>query len=143
MNFSFGSRSNKRLDTCHPDLERVARRAILITHIDFTIVCGLRGKIAQDTAFHDGFSKKAWPNSKHNGEAPSFAVSHALDFAPWINGTINWNDEGSFYVVGSVFMVAAKMEEVEVRGGWDWDRDGLTEDQSFMDIGHLELVLRS
>ena len=139
-NYIFGSRSSRRLDTCHPDLERVARRAIAITPIDFTIVCGLRSKQAQDDARRNGFSKKKWPHSKHNGSTPEYNESRALDFAPWIHGTINWNDEGSFYVVAGVLLAAAVMEEVEVRGGWDWDRDGLTEDQSFMDIGHLELI---
>jgi hypothetical protein len=113
-----------------------------MTPFDFTIVCGLRNKVDQDAAFHGGFSKKGWPHSKHNGTAPLYDESTALDFAPWIHGTINWNDEGSFYVLAGVFLAAAVMEEVEVRGGWDWDRDGLTEDQSFMDIGHLELVLK-
>lgn len=141
MNFVYGKRSMDRLKTCHPDLERVAQTAIRISPIDITIVCGLRDKAAQNEAFANGFSKKQWPNSKHNGVGPNYEESIALDFAPWIHGTINWNDEGSFYVVGGIFLAAAKIEGVTIRGGWDWDRDGLTEDQSFMDIGHLEMVL--
>lgn len=139
--YVFGTRSSQRLATCHPDLERVARKAISITPVDFTIVCGLRARNEQNEAYKNGFSKKRWPNSKHNGHSPDYDESTALDFAPWIHSTINWNDEGSFYVVAGVLLAAAVMEEVHVRGGWDWDRDGLTEDQSFMDIGHIELVL--
>ena len=141
MSFVYGARSTAHLATCHPDLRRVAKTALVVSPIDITIVCGLRPRQAQDEAFAMGLSKKRWPDSRHNGVMPDYDESTALDFAPWINGTINWNDEGSFYVVGGVLLAAAKIEEVNVRGGWDWDRDGLTEDQSFMDIGHLELVL--
>ena len=138
--FVYGNRSAGRLATCHPDLERVARKALSISPIDITIVCGLRSRAAQKDAFDGGFSTKQWPHSKHNGVGPDYKQSMALDFAPWINGTIDWNDEGSFYVMAGHFLSAAILEGVEIRGGWDWDRDGLTEDQSFMDIGHLELV---
>ena len=138
--FTYGARSTAHLNTCHPDLRRVAKTALVVSPIDITIVCGLRQQRAQDEAFAMGLSRKRWPDSRHNGVAPDYDESTALDFAPWINGTIHWNDTGSFYVVAGIFLAAAGWEGVKVRYGGDWDRDGLTRDQSFMDLGHLELA---
>lgn len=143
--YAWGSRSRSRRDTCHPDLARVLDRAIMISPRDMTIVCGARGRDAQEEAHATGASTKHWPDSKHNvadqdgNEIPN-GKSRAADLAPWIHGTIPWSDEGSFYMMASVILVAAKLEGVRIRFGGDWDGDGLTEDQSFHDIGHVELT---
>lgn len=136
--YRFGSRSQGRLDTCHPDIRGILKTAIERAPFDFTVVCGARDKAAQDEAFATGMSKKRWPESKHN--VVSDGLSLAVDVAPWIKGTIPWNDEGSFYVLAGCILSAAKCRGVKMRYGGDWDRDGLTEDQSFMDLGHFELV---
>ncbi len=138
--YHFGTKSNRLLADCHPGLKRVMHRAISMTPFDFTIVCVLRTAEAQNEAFANGFSKKTWPNSMHNGVAPHFGESLAVDFAPWINSTIPWKDTGSFYQLVGVIKAAAVVEEVEIRCGADWDNDGLTRDQTFMDLGHVELA---
>lgn len=137
--FRYGRNSEARLFTCHPDLIRVARRFIKITTVDATIVCGARDESFQDRWFESGTSTKRWPDSKHNaGPGATREKSDAIDFAPWIKGAIPWNDEGAFYAMAGVWLAAGKIEGVELRSGKDWDRDGLTEDQSFMDLGHVE-----
>jgi peptidoglycan L-alanyl-D-glutamate endopeptidase CwlK len=142
MVFTFGPRSREKLLTCSLNLQRVAERAIAITPWDFCVVCGHRGEEEQEEAFRQGTSKKHWPDSRHNS-----TPSGALDFAPWVKsaehprGFIPWNDTGLFYKLAAVFQVAAKLEGVEVRSGSDWDRDGLTADQGFHDIGHIEEAL--
>lgn len=133
MTYIFGARSTERLATCSKALQRVARRALEISPWDFCIVWGHRGEERQDEAFFSGASKRRWPDSEHN-KLPS----EALDFAPWVNGDIPWEDTGLFYKVAAVFQVAAKMEGIVVRSGSDWDRDGLTRDQNFHDLGHVE-----
>lgn len=139
--FKYGFNSKARLYTCHPELIRMAFRAITISPVDITIVCGARDKFHQNLWLENRTSKKRWPNSKHNaGEGALREKSDALDFAPWIKGRIPWGDEGAFYGMALVFGAAAKIEGIEIRPGSDWDRDGLTEDQTFMDLGHIERI---
>ena len=67
-------------------------------------------------------------------------MSDALDFAPYINGRIYWEDSHIFAVVAGVFMAAAKQQGFKIRWGGDWDSDGTTTDQTFMDWGHIEIT---
>ena len=123
----------------HSDLQRVLDRAMTFQVIDFTVVWGHRNEVQQEACFDSRASKKHYPDSNHNTEDDKGEpCSDAMDLAPWINGGIPWKDEGSFYVLAGVIMVAAELENVELRYGGDWDRDGLTEDQTFMDLGHFE-----
>ena len=72
--------------------------------------------------------------------------SLALDFAPYAGG-IDWGDVRQFCVVAGAFMLAAAQlrEEGEIssrlRWGGDFDMDGTTTDQLFLDLGHIELIL--
>jgi hypothetical protein len=136
--FKFGQRSLSHLITCHDLLQVVLYRAIIITPHDFTILCGRRGKEAQNEAFANGFSTKQWPDSEHNVEPPN--LSNAADIAPWVKGVgIPWKDDGAFYGLVWVIKTAAKIEGVEIRALADRDRDGLTKDQTPWDLGHIEL----
>ncbi len=132
---SFGRRSKERLATLHPDLQVILKDAIRF--IDFTIVCGHRDEEAQEEAFAIGASTKRWPESKHN-TTPSIAV----DVAPWFptRPHIDWKDDNAFArLFGHIERVAIE-HGIEIRWGNDWDRDGGSRDQSFMDGGHIELV---
>ena len=139
IKYDFGSRSIKNLTTCSPDLQRILWRAIKITPNDFTVLCGLRDEEAQNEAYATGRSTKQWPHSVHNTEP-----SEAVDVAPWRispvtgRGYIPWKDQGCFYELAGVMKVAAILEGEEFRYGGDWDRDGLTQDQNFFDLGHFE-----
>jgi hypothetical protein len=128
----FGQRSLNRLQHVDKRLREVLDEAIL--HIDFTIVCGHRNKLAQDEAYATGASKKQWPNSKHN-----YLPSKAVDFAPWNDG-IDWEDHLAFARVYGHIEAVAAARGYQLRWGGDWDKDGSSTDQSFMDIGHLELI---
>lgn len=138
--YSFGNASRQKLHTCCPELVQVAERVMSYQIMDFTIVWGHRGKAAQDKAFAEGASKKQWPDSLHN-----VYPSDALDFAPWITlpngrGGIDWSDNYSFVMLAGLFLAAGAELEIELRYGGDWDRDGSTKDQTFMDLGHIEVV---
>ena len=140
VDFAFGQRSRDRLKTCHPAIQAVATRAIELTPVDFTIVHGWRGQEIQDALFESGASKKRFPLSKHNHMEDELPWSLAVDFAPIIKGDIPWKDTHVFALVAGCFFAAAKERGVTLRWGGDWDMDGLTTDQTFMDWGHLELV---
>ena len=129
---SFGERSRMHLATVDPRLATVLNS--VIEHYDFTIVCGARSKEAQDEAFATGASKVQWPNSKHNRD-----VSSAVDIAPWTNG-IDWKDSLAFAFLAGLVSKSAHSHGVRLRWGGDWVSDGSTRDQSFMDIGHMEIV---
>lgn len=145
--YHYGTNSKAKLQTCHPNLQAIANRALEISPVDITIVHGLRGKDLQNELAKNGFSTKIYPNSRHNltkdpdymGTDGMFFFSDALDFAPYVAG-IHWKDTHMFAVVAGVFMAAAKELGYKLRWGGDWDMDGQTTDQKFMDWGHIELV---
>lgn len=80
--YSWGPTSTAHLETCHPLLITLFRRVIKRTDLphDMSIICGHRGKAAQDAAFASGNSRVRWPRGKHN-KLPSQAV----DVVPFIN----------------------------------------------------------
>ncbi len=131
----FGARSIERLNTCHPDLQRVLRAAIA-DGPDFTVLCGHRGKAEQDEACAKGLSKTPFPTSRHNS-LPSLAV----DIAPY---PIDWNDYARFRALADHVMATAARLGVRLRWGGDWDGDGKTRhdgdaDEKFVDLPHFEL----
>lgn len=127
----FGRTSRARLETCHPDLQRVFNEVIKTW--DCSILCGHRSEADQNAAYSKGASKLKFPKSKHN-QYPSIAV----DVAPY---PIDWNDLGRFYMfAGYVHRVAEEMG-VSLRYGGDWDGDSRTTDQKFNDLPHFELKL--
>lgn len=57
MGYKFGGNSIKKLKTCHVALQLLMGEAIKTSPIDFTIVCGHRGKEEENKAFRTGNSK--------------------------------------------------------------------------------------
>lgn len=142
--FAYGGRSVSRLETCHPALQEIADEALARSPYDITIIHGLRGKEAQNTLYASNASTKMWPNSRHNKSNDDViidphAYSDALDFAPWVNNTIYWNDTHIFAVIAGCFFAAASAVGYKIRWGGDWDMDGQSTDQRLMDWGHIEL----
>ena len=143
MAFSYGEPSRRKLLTCHPDLRAVAGKALSYGVVDITIVWGWRDEDQQNSMVDQipPVSTKRWPDSKHNATEDGKPMSDALDFAPWINGRIPWNDEKAFVLVGGLFMAAGAELGIPLRYGGDWDRDGLIEEHSLGDFGHVERAL--
>jgi peptidoglycan L-alanyl-D-glutamate endopeptidase CwlK len=151
--FKFGTASKKKLSQVHPDLVAVAERALMLSPYDFTIVHGWRGEEVQNALFDSRASHKRWPDSKHNKmssgyfdqvtrqSTPSKPCSEAIDFAPWVNKSIAWDDTHIFAVIAGLFHAAASEQGVVIRYGGDWDTDGSTKDQTLMDWGHVEIIL--
>jgi peptidoglycan L-alanyl-D-glutamate endopeptidase CwlK len=143
MRFRFGSLSNTRLSTAHPELQRLMRAAMDKQLMDFAITQGHRGEIEQNAAFASGASKTPWPRSRHN-TVPSSAV----DIAPY---PIHWGESGTaierrraigrFYKLAGIVLATAKELNINVRWGGDWNMDGNVFDQKFDDLVHFELVI--
>jgi len=138
--WKYGHASRQKRDTCTPNLIRVMDVGLAMSPIDIAIVWGWRGEEVQTGMHRSGASKKPWPESKHNAMRNGRACSEAFDFAPYIDG-IPWEDTHAFALVAGVFFAAAIQLEVKLRWGGDWDMDGHTTDQTFMDWGHLEEVI--
>lgn len=147
--FEYGSNSKVKLDSCHPRMKEIAELALTLSPVDISIVHGLRDQEIQDSLVRAGFSKLAYPKSCHNhtkdpaqlNTPAQFQLSDAIDFAPYIPGVgIKWKDTPMFALIAGCMFAAAGILGYKIRWGGDWDMDGLTTDQSFMDWGHIELV---
>jgi len=128
--YAFGSRSQERLNSCHPQLIEIMEEAIKI--VNFSVLCGIRNEEEQTDAFEQGRSKVQYPNSKHNTK-PSWAI----DIAPY---PIDWTDLIRFAHLGGIIKGIAHSKGIKIRCGFDWDCDGDITDHSFMDWPHIELV---
>lgn len=118
----FSTKSKLNLLTCDQRLQTIAFDAIGI--IDFSVICGHRGKEAQEKAFAGGFSKAKWGQSKHNT-----SPSQAMDLLPYPSG---WDDINQFYQLAGVIKAIAFKHGIPIRWGGEfkWGFDG----------GHFELL---
>ena len=142
MSYAYGRRSLNKLETCHEGLITIAPIVLSRSPYDITIVHGWRGEDIQNALQESGASTKRYPHSKHNfTDHDGAPMSLALDFAPWVGGTIPWGETHIFACIAGMFICVGREFGYTVRWGGDWDSDGLTTDQKLMDWGHIELVL--
>lgn len=126
----FGARSLTNLAKVHPKLRAVLDEAIKET--DFTVICGNRGREEQEKAFAEGKSKARFGSSPHN-----YDPAAAVDVIPSpFNG---WNDKEGFHRVATAILAAAKKLNIPMRWGNDWNMNGRTDDEKFVDTPHFEL----
>lgn len=135
--FVFSSRSKKELATVNPKLKKLAERALQLSPIDFTVIQGIRTVAESAQNIKNGTSFLSDPSkSKH-------VTGQAIDFAPYINGRINWDDLEAFETIAKAFFQAAKEQNVKIRWGGDWNGSGDYRDEikrGSYDGGHIELV---
>lgn len=117
----FSKRSKKRLLECDPKLRKIMNEAI--KHYDFSILCGHRGKQAQNKAYYSGFSTLMFPKSRHN-KKPSLAV----DIAPY---PIDWSNSARFYTLAGVVKLVAKQLKIRYSWGGNW--------KNFKDLPHYQV----
>ena len=139
--YVYGRASSRNRDSCAPPLIKVMDLGLKMSPVDISIVSGFRDEDVQNLLFRQGASKKPWPMSEHNFMLDGKPHSKAFDFAPHLGREIRipWSDTHLFAVVAGVFFSAAKKLNVKLRWGGDWNMNGLTTDQTFMDWGHLEI----
>lgn len=128
---SFGTRSRRRLSTCHPDLQRLFNA--VVKHFDCIILEGHRGKYRQNKLFDQGDSEVRFPDGRHNKKP-----SKGIDAAPW--PIPDWEDLKSFYYFSGVVRGIARSMGIRIRWGGDWDSDNDLNDQTFNDLIHFELL---
>ena len=120
--YIYSLKSQDKLNTCHIDLVRLFNKAI--EYRDIKIICGRRGKKAQDKAFNVGYSTVQYPHSKHNRHPDSMAV----DATPC---PLNWKDLDAFRELGNFILGLAAGMDIEIEWGGNWD--------NFPDFAHYQL----
>lgn len=128
--YKYSKRSRDRLDTCHPDIQRVFNEAI--KYWDITILEGIRTKETQEEYVRTGKSRTM--NSRHLDQGDGY--SHAIDAVPF---PIDWNDRDRFLLFVGKILGLAKSMNVDLVSGVDWDDDGYVKDHSFFDAPHFQL----
>ena len=138
--FSFSNTSLTRLQTCHPDIQKVIHRAMEITTMNFMVLEGERtkeqayinwgkGRTVEQLAAKGIPAKYAQPklskvtwlsdplNSKHIKQKDGYA--HAIDVVP---SPINWENITEFEKLGKIVKQAAKDVGVKIEWGGDWSK---------------------
>ncbi|MCK5651468.1 MAG: hypothetical protein KAJ42_08835 [Gemmatimonadetes bacterium] len=159
---NYGRTSNQRLDTTHPDIQRLMRR--VGPHFANTILEGERSEEQQRKNVEKGVSKTMDSNHLHS---PSDAVDAAPDPLAWpqagklkariesVAGQLT-DEQGAeimalvegyvrevarWYYFGGFVLGYAEELNVDIRWGGDWDGDRKLEDQTFHDLPHFEIKL--
>jgi peptidoglycan L-alanyl-D-glutamate endopeptidase CwlK len=127
---TFSNKSKARLKLCHGGIITVMNKAIEI--VDFSILSTYRGEAEQTKLYVGGLSKLQYPHSKHN-----WMPSHGIDVAPY---PIDFENRERFVYLAGIILGIASQEIVNLRWGGDWDMDNDLHDQTFMDLGHFEVV---
>lgn len=121
MTYRFSAMSLARLQGVHPDLVKVATRALELTPVDFMVLEGRRTKERQKVLFEQGATKTM--NSRH-------LTGHAIDLAPMLGGKVSW-DWPLYHKLAPAVKQAAKEVGVPITWGGDW--------RTFKDGPHWEL----
>jgi peptidoglycan L-alanyl-D-glutamate endopeptidase CwlK len=127
---AFSERSLLRLLTCDQPL--ITLFNCVIKRYDCAVICGYRGKEAQNAAFDAGMSKLQYPLSRHNSE-PAMAV----DVVP---SPIDWKNIKEFEQFGYFVLGCAHGLGIRIRWGADWNNDLNTKNETFLDYAHFELL---
>jgi peptidoglycan L-alanyl-D-glutamate endopeptidase CwlK len=124
MAYSWGIRSKIRMKGIHPDLRKVMDRAIKISHIDMTILEGLRTLVRQKELMKAGATRTL--NSRH-------LTGHAVDVAALVSGKVRW-DWPLYKEIGLIVKRAAREVGVPIEWGGDW--------KTFKDGPHFQLPFK-
>lgn len=123
--FKFGTTSNKNLKGIHPDLLRLATRALQLSNVDFTVVQGVRSAAAQFAAYRAGKSQiKSGGRHQYGCAIDVEAIDPATGKATWVVST------GLYSKINLAFEAASNELKIPYRWGGTF---------SFGDYGHYEL----
>lgn len=121
MMAQFSKKSLAKLDTCHPDLQKLFNEVIKIW--DCSILEGHRNREDQEAAFAAGKSQKHWPDGNHN-KMPSLAV----DVMPY---PVIWEDVQGIKAFATHVIATADQLDIPITWGGSW--------KTLVDMPHYEL----
>jgi len=151
--FGYGVASNAQLVTTRPPLQLLFNKAIQVTNL--SIVQGKRTVDQQIVNIRNEASKTL--DSRHiprdaAGIYDPDGLGGAIDFKPYQKGVNAYPLESDskaermkkkarFYHAQGVILGIANEMGIDIRQGVDWDGDGDFMDQTFDDLGHVEMLI--
>lgn len=127
MSFKFSKRSEDNLKGVNSDLEKVIRRTLEISPVDFIVIEGLRTKERQKELVNTGKSQTM--NSRH-------LTGNAVDIIP-VN--TKWQIDDFKPLLKAVKQAADELG-VKLRFGINWKNDpSLPIETRFIDAPHVEI----
>jgi peptidoglycan LD-endopeptidase CwlK len=106
--------SKEKLATCCKDIQDIVNYAADNGDIDFTVICGHRGKEEQEAALKSGASKAKFGQSGHN-QLPSIAI----DIVPY---PIDWNDLERFKKLAAWILECSGKLGKKLYWGGNWPK---------------------
>ena len=148
MSYRFSQASLTRLATVDERLQRVAKRAIQLTTVDFSVTQGNRTRDEQMRLYGKGRTASACmakgvPTSyaKPNERIVTWTLNsnhiggRAIDVAPFVGGKLEWDENGKLGLwpqIANAFKLAACELDIEIEWGGDWTKT--------VDRPHFELA---
>ena len=147
-NWKFGGRSKRLLKDVDKNIQQLAKRALLLSEVDFGVICGMRTKSEQRLLVASGASKIM--NSKH-------LTGDAMDILTYL-GSRGSYDSRLYFKVAEAVKTASIELGIPVRWGGCWKNIGvkganldeyvaeyvarkITQGKTpFLDFGHFELI---
>jgi len=137
---TLGKRSVQSLTGVHPNLGKLMTEAIKDTPVDFTITDGGRTAQQQAALYAQGRTKAGGIvtkldgyNKKSNHQAKADGYYHAVDLYPYVDGKVDYNDEGNnLPIIAAHIKATAKCLGIKIGWGGDW--------KGSWDKPHFELV---
>lgn len=126
MSVVLSESSLMKLEGAHPDLQKVIKRAAVLSNIDFKILEVQRTLARQRTLVASGASKTM--KSRHLVQADGY--SRAVDIAPMDGGQVSWAWP-LYHRLAPIIKQAAVEVGVPIEWGGDW--------KSFKDGPHWQL----
>jgi peptidoglycan LD-endopeptidase CwlK len=126
MTITLSEKSLLKLSGAHPDLQKVIKRAAMLSSIDFTVLEVVRTPARQRQLVATGASKTM--KSRHLPGADG--KSHAVDIAPLDGGQVSWAWP-LYHKLAPIIKQAAKDVGAPIEWGGDW--------RTFKDGPHWQL----
>jgi len=126
MSIILSEKNLAKLSGAHPDLQKVIKRAAVLSTIDFTILEVVRTLARQKELVAKGASRTM--KSRHLAGTGGF--SHAVDIAPLDGGQVSWAWP-LYHKLAPIIKQAAKESGIPIEWGGDWT--------SFKDGPHFQL----
>ena len=133
--YTLSKNSLKALEGVDGRLQKVVRRALSMSKIDFGIPStgGLRSDIQQNKLFLAGKSKADGYTHKSRHQPNLKGKSEAVDFYAYVDGKASWEPEHLAQVAATLLQAAIELN-IKIKWG------GLF--RSFTDMPHIELIIK-
>jgi len=144
----FGRISKERLRSVHPLLIKCSYTVVKV--FDISIAMGVRTTEEQQALYAigrtseldrspvtncDGINKKSKHQIREDG------LCHAIDVNPY---PVDFNNKERYYLMWGLFLGVSQSilghSDYKLRWGGDWDGDNEFDDQTFIDLPHIELI---